>query len=276
MPVLEKPFVPPDVQTGWFSRRRLIFLPLGLLSVLALVIFFKVLLPLGPSPTSKGLAPPQPGATAQERGAPPAPQPEKKPPVAPPASPSPKESLPAKSPEVATEPPDKEKPMPLAALPPLEKKAETPPAKGPTPYELRKAIKDSLAAQGFSEVGVQVEEGKGVVISGNVKNASQKNKIIQTINAMGLAVPTDYGKLKVMKEAVATTVKKKRPEAPSTTRQILEAAPKPAVPEAPRKPLPPRIDGGGKEAVAETVKEKGQEAPRKPLPPRLDRGSIQF
>ena len=107
-----------------------------------------------------------------------------------------------------------------------------------------KTIKDSLAANGFSDLEVQVDEGKGVVISGNVKNAGQKNKIIQIINAMGLAVPTDYSKLKVMKEAVAKTVKKKRPEAPSTPHQIIEASPKPAPPEAPRKPLPPRMDRG--------------------------------
>jgi hypothetical protein len=179
-----------------------------------------------------------------------------------------------KSPEVATEQPDKGKPATLAALPPPDEKAETPQAKGPKPDELRKAIIDNLAAHGFSDLEVQMDEGKGVMISGNVKNASQKNKIIQTINAMGLAVPTDYSKLKVKKEAVAKTVKHKRPEPPSTTRQILEAAPKPALPETPRKPLPPRLDRGSKETV-DTVKEKGPATP-KPLPPRIDRGNIQF
>jgi hypothetical protein len=164
--------------------------------------------------------------------------------VAPPLSSVPKESLPAKEPEVAKEQPDKEKPLPLAALLPPEKKAETPKAKGPQPDELRKAIKDSLGAQGFSDVEVQVDEGKGVVISGNVKNAGQKTKITQIIDAMGLTVPTDYSRLKVVKEAVAKTVKRKRPEAASTTHETPEAAPKPALPEAPRKPLPPRIDRG--------------------------------
>jgi hypothetical protein len=259
----------------------LIFLPLALLSVLALVIFFRVLFPLGPSPTSKGLAPPQPGATTQKGVAPPAHQGEKKsqealsPPAAPTVSPVPKESLPAKSPEVPTEQLDKEKPMPLAALLPPEKKPETSKAKVPQPDELRKAIKDSLATQGFSDVEVQVDEGKGVVISGNVKNASQKTKITQIINAMGLAVPTDYSRLKVMQEAVAKPVKRKRPEAASTPQEIREAAPKPALPEAPRKPLGPRLDGGGKEAAGETGDQKAQ-APRKPLPPRIDRGNIQF
>ena len=165
--------------------------------------------------------------------------------------------------------------MPLAALPPPEKKAEPPKAKGPQPDELRKAIKDSLAAQGFSDLEVQVDEGKGVVISGNVKNASQKNKITQIVNAMGLAVPTDYSRLKVMKEAVAKTVKKRDRKPPQAPPQILEAPPKPALPEAPRKPLPPKLDRGGKKAVAETAAPKG-EAPRKPLPPRIDRGNIQF
>jgi serine/threonine-protein kinase len=275
--VPEEARIAPAVQAGWFSRPRLIFLPLGLLSVLALVIFFRGSFSLGPSPASKVLAPPQPGATPQESGAPPAPQPEKKPQVALPlpVSPVPKEAPPAKSSEMATEHPDKEKPMTLAVLAPPEKKAETPKAKSPQPDELRKAIKDNLAANGFSDLEVQADEGKGVVISGNVKNAGQKNKIMQIINAMGLAVPTDYGKLKVMKEAVAKTVKPKRPEAPSTSRQILEAAPKPTLPEAPRKPLPPRLDRGGREAVAETVREKVQ-APPKPLPPRIDRGNIQF
>ena len=208
---------------------------------------------------------------------PPAPQPEKKPQAAlsPPVSSVPKEPLPAKSPEKATEQPDKEKPLPPAALPPSEQKAETPKPKVPQPDELRKAIKDRLAANGFSDLEVQVDEGKGAVISGNVKNAGQKKKIMQIINAMGLPLPTDYGKVNVMREPVAKTVKPKRPEAPSPSRQIIEAAPKPAPPEAPRKPLPPRLDRGGKEAVAETVKEKAQ-APPKPLPPRIDRGNIQF
>ena len=120
-----------------------------------------------------------------------------------------------------------------------------------------------------------MDEGKGVVISGNVKKHGQKNKIIQIVNSMGLSMPADYSNLKVMKGVVAKTVKQKRPEAPSTPRQILEAAPKPALPEAPRKPLPPRLDRGSKEAVAETVKEKAQ-TPPKPLPPRIDRGNIQF
>jgi eukaryotic-like serine/threonine-protein kinase len=265
----------PAVPTRWFFRPRLIFLPLTLLSVLALVIFFRVLVPPGPSPTSKGLAPFQPGVAPQESGAPPAPQPGKKPQELPQVSSEPKESLPAKSPEVATEKPDKEKPVPLAALPSSKQESESPKSKGPQPDELRKAIKDSLAANGFSDLEVQVDERKGAVISGNVKNDSQKKKIMQIINAMGLAVPTDYGKLKVIKEAVAKTVKQKKPEAPSTSRQILEAAPTPTLPEARRKPLPPRLDQGGKEAVAETVKEKAQ-APPKPLPPRIDRGNIQF
>ena len=140
--------------------------------------------------------------------------------------------------------------MPLAALPPPEKKAEIQKAKGPQPDELRKAIKDNLAAHGFSDLAVIVDEGKGAVISGKVKNASQRKKLIQIINAMGLPVPTDYGKVHVMREPVAKTVKHKRPEAPATTRQILEAAPVTTRPEAPRKPLPPRLDRGSKEVVA--------------------------
>ena len=89
-------------------------------------------------------------------------------------------------------------------------------------------------------------KGKGVVISGNVKNMAQKNKVIQIVNAMGLSMPTDYSNLKVMKEVVAETVKKKRPEArPRTTRQIARSCPQTRVPpEAPRKPLPPRMDRG--------------------------------
>jgi hypothetical protein len=284
-PTLEVPEearIAPAVQTGWFSRPRLIFIPLALLGVLASVIFFRVLSPLGPSPASKGLAPPLTEATAQKSVAPPNHQPGTKPQVAPtvaaafPVSPVPKEALPAKSPEVATATqPGKAKPVPPAILPPPEQEVVTPQAKGPKPDELRKVIIDNLAAHGFSDLKVQVEEGKGVVISGNVKKAGQKKKIIQTINAMGLAVPVDYGRLKVMKEAVAKPVRHQRPEAPATTRQILEAAPEPSQPEAPRKPLPPRLDRGSKEAAVETVKQKGP-APPKPLPPRIDRGNIQF
>jgi eukaryotic-like serine/threonine-protein kinase len=269
------------VQAGWFSRPRLIFIPLALIGVLASVILIRVLLPLRPSPTSKGLAPPQTEATAQKSVAPPAHQPEEKPPVTLPApaalpvSPVPKEAPPAKSPEVATAQPGKARPVPSAVLPPPAKEAEPPQARGPKPDELRKAVIDNLVAHGFSDVKVEVEEGKGVVISGNVKKASQKKTIIQTIHAMGLTVPVDYGRLKVMKEAIAKPVRHQRPEAPSTTRQILEAGPQPSQPEAPRKPLPPRLDRGSKEAAVETVKQKGP-APPKPLPPRIDRGNIQF
>ena len=72
----------------------------------------------------------------------------------------------------------------------------------------------------------------------------QQNKVISIVNSMGLSMPADYSNLKVMKEVVAETVKKRRPEAPSTPHQILEASPKPAPPEVPRKPLPPRLDRG--------------------------------
>lgn len=271
----------PAVQARWFSRSRLIFLPLALLSVFALIIIFRAHFPFGPSPTSNGVASPQPEATPQKSVAPSAHQPEKKPqealspPVIPPVSPVSKESMPAKSLEVATAQLDKEKPMPPAALHPPEKKAETPKAKGPQPDELRKVIGDKLAANGFSDLEVRVDEGKGVIISGNVKNASQKKKVIQIVTALGLSMPTDYGRLKVVKEAVTEAVKIKRPKAPSTSRQILEATPKPAPPEASRKPLPPRMDRGSKEPVAETAKQKVQ-VPQKPLPPRIDRGNIQF
>ena len=152
---------------------------------------------------------------------------------------------------------------------------EPPKPKEPSPDELRKAIKDSLATHGFSDLEVQVSEGKGVVISGHVKRASQKAQIIKVVKAMGLTVPTDYSKVRVIREAVAKTVRKRRPESEPTPRQILEAAPRPALPEAPRKPLPPRLDRGGKDAVAETVRPRGQ-GTRKPLPPRMDRGNVQF
>jgi eukaryotic-like serine/threonine-protein kinase len=267
--VPEEAGLAPAVRGGWFSRHRLIFIPLALLSLLASVIFFRDLFPRGPSPASQGLPLPQTEVASQKNVAPPTHQPEKEPPV-------PNEPRPAKSPQTAKEQPDKAEPIPPpAVLPQPEQKTETPQAKGPTPNELRKAIIDNLAAHGFSDLKVQVEEEKGVIISGNVKQASQKKRIIQTINAMGLTVPTDYGRLKVMKEAVARLVKRQRPEAPSTTRQIREAASEAPVPETPRKPLPPRLDPGGRGAVTETARPTGP-SPPKPLPPRIDRGNIQF
>jgi serine/threonine protein kinase len=253
----------PPVRARRFSRPLLIFLPLGLLAALALIIAFRVLLPLGPSPTDTGVVSSQPGAASRKKVALPAP-------VTPPVSPAPKASPAAPSQAPAATQPDKAK-----TLPPGEKPAAPPQARKPQPDELRRAIKDSLAVNGFSEVEVQVSEAKGVVIAGRVRNVGQKYKIIRIINAMGLGMPTDYNGLKVVKPAVAKTAPKKRPEALETTRQEPEPAPAPPPPAVLRKPLPPRLDRDNKGAVAEVGKEKGS-APPKPLPPRIDRGNIQF
>jgi hypothetical protein len=281
IPVPERPFISPNKQTGWFSRPRLIFLALSLLPLIALLLLFRTYFLTGPT-SPKTMVSPQAKATPSEKVAPPADHREAKapvsvvPPATQPLSPISKEPVSTELSKKAPDQPDKEKSATIAALPPPEKKVETPKAKEPSPDELRKAIRDSLAANGFSGLEVQVDADKGVVISGNVKQASQKNKIIKIVDALGLAAPADYSRLNVMKEAVAKTVKKRRPEAPSPPPQILEASPKPAPPETPRKPLPPRLDRGSKEIVTGTVKEKVQEAPRKPLPPRMDRGNIQF
>jgi hypothetical protein len=291
MPVPEQPFISPNMQTGWFSRPRLIILTLSLLPLIALLLLFRAYFLTGPS-TPQTMVSPQAKATASEKVVPPANHREEKapvsvvPPATQPVSPVSKEPVSAELGKKAQDQPDKEKSATIAALPPPEKKVEIPEVKEPKPVDLRKTVKESLASNGFSNLGVLVDEKKGVFISGNVKNMAQKNKVIEIVNSMGLSMPADYSNLKVMKGVVAETVKKRRPEAPSTTHQILEASPKPAPPEAPRKPLPPRLDRGSKEVVAETVKEKVQEAPqkthqipeapRKPLPPRMDRGNIQF
>jgi len=249
MPVPEQPLISPNMQTGWFSRPRRIFLTLSLLPLIALLFLLRAYFLTGPS-TPQTMVSPQAKATASEKVVPPANHREEKapvsvvPPATQPVSPKSNESLPAESPKVATEQPDQARPMTMAAVPPPEKKVEIPEVKEPKPADLRKTVKESLAANGFSNLGVLVDEKKGVFISGNVNNMAQKNKVIEIVNSMGLSMPADYSTLKVMKAVVAETVKKKRPEAPLTTPQIREPSPKPASPEAPRKPLPPRLDRG--------------------------------
>jgi len=249
MPVAEQPLISPDMQTGWFSRPRLIFLTLSLLPLIALLILFRAYFLTGPS-TSKTMVSPQAKATASEKVVPPANHREEKapvsvvPPATQPVSPVSKEPVSAELGKKAQDQPDKEKSATIAALPPPEKKVEIPEIKEPKSVDLQKTIKDSLAANGFPNMRVLVDEKKRVFISGQVKNMVQQNKVISIVNSMGLSMPADYSNLKVMKEVVAETVKKRRPEAPSTPHQILEASPKPAPPEVPRKPLPPRLDRG--------------------------------
>ena len=249
MPVAEQPLISPDMQTGWFSRPRLIFLTLSLLPLIALLILFRAYFLTGPS-TSKTMVSPQAKATASEKVVPPANHREEKapvsvvPPAMQPVSPVSKEPVSAELGKKAQDQPDKEKSATIAALPPPEKKVEIPEIKEPKSVDLQKTIKDSLAANGFPNMRVLVDEKKRVFISGQVKNMVQQNKVISIVNSMGLSMPADYSNLKVMKEVVAETVKKRRPEAPSTPHQILEASPKPAPPEVPRKPLPPRLDRG--------------------------------
>jgi eukaryotic-like serine/threonine-protein kinase len=249
MPVPEQPFISPDMQTGWLSRPRRIFLTLSLVPLIALLLLFRAYFLTGPS-IPEAMVSPQAKATASEKVVPPANHREEKapvsavPPATQPVSPVSKEPVSAELGKKAQDQTDKEKSTTMAALPPTEKKVEIPAVKEPKPPDLRKTVKESLAANGFSSLGVLVDETKGVFISGNVKNMAQKNKVIEIVNSAGLSMPADYSNLKVMKAEVAETVKKKRPEAPSTPRQVLEASPKPAPPEAPRKPLPPRMDRG--------------------------------
>ena len=132
----------------------------------------------------------------------------------------------------------------MAALPSAEKKGEAPEVKEPKPVDLQKTIKERLAADGFPDLQVRMDAKKGAVISGKVKNLVQKNRIIRIVNSMGLSTPVDYDNLKIIREVVVETVKKKvQEERPRITRTP-EAPPRSAPPEAPRKPLPPRLDRG--------------------------------
>jgi serine/threonine protein kinase len=249
MPVLEEPLVPPPLQTGGSSRSRLLFLPLALLPLLAWFIFFRAnFSPTPPSP-NKTMVSTEPEAKASEKLAPSSQLRAEKTPgsAVPPGGPSvipvPHEVASAELGKVAKDQPEKEKPMTMAALPLSEKKAEMSEVKEPKPVDLQKTIKNNLATNGFAKLGVLVDAKKGVVISGNVKNMVQKNKVMQIVSSMGLSVPADYSQLKIAREAVVETVKKKAPEErPRATRP--EAAPKPSPPEALRKPLPPRMDRG--------------------------------
>ncbi|MDP1762217.1 MAG: hypothetical protein Q8L43_08360, partial [Deltaproteobacteria bacterium] len=200
MPVPEQPFISPNMQTGWFSRPRLIFLALSLLPLIALLFLFRAYFLTGPS-TPKAMVSPQAKATASEKVVPPANHREEKAPVAavPPAtqpvSPVSKEPVSAELGKKAQDQPDKEKSATIAALPPPEKKMEIPAVKELKPADLRKTVKESLVSNGFSNLGVLVDEKKGVSISGNVKNVVQKNKVIEIVNSMGLSMPADYSNL---------------------------------------------------------------------------------
>jgi len=244
----EAALIPPKLPTGWFSKPRLVWLPLALLPLLGLLIFFRASLITGPASPPKALVP-QLGPTTSPREVPSSQLRNEKAPVVAVTPETTSETPASKEAAPATE---KEKPATLAALPPSVKPAETPKMpeiKAPSSEELQKNIKDHLAANGFANLGVRVEEGKGAIISGQLKNRAQKNKVIQLVKSLGLTVPVDFSKLEVVREVAVEPVKRKGQEEPPKVRPA---------PEAPPKPAPP------------------SEPPRKPLPPRLDRGNIQF
>ncbi|MCX5893893.1 MAG: protein kinase [Deltaproteobacteria bacterium] len=254
LPVPEGPWVTPEVQRGKFARSRLIFLPLALLPLLALIILFRAHIFPGPSVTPKAILSPPPVATAAKQGAPPVQPPVEKLPVAA-AKPSANQPLNpvfqgatvstgAESAQVVRDQPEKKAPVAVAALPSAEKTVEAPKVEVPKPVDLQKTIKERLAADGFPDLQVRMDAKKGAVISGKVKTLVQKNRIIQMVNSMGLSTSVDYSNLKIPREVVVETIKKKvQEERPRITRTP-EAPPRSAPPEAPRKPLPPRLDRG--------------------------------
>ena len=168
----------------------------------------------GPSSPPKALVSIRPGTRPAAREAAPIKPREEKtstaaaPPAVEPASPATKASPPAEMDKKAKDRSDHEKPVTTTALAAPEKKPEIPEVKKPQPEELQKSIKDSLVANGFSSLVVRVLEGKGVIISGYVKNPAQKNKVIQLVNSLGLPVAADYTRLKVVREAVGSVKKK--------------------------------------------------------------------
>ena len=239
---------PPKLPTGWFSKPRLVWLPLALLPLLGLLIFSRASLITGPASPPQALVP-QMGPTSPLGEVPSSQLRNEKGPAVAVTPGTPSESPASKEAAPVTE---KEKPATMAALPPSVKPAETPKVpeiKAPSSEELQKNIKDRLAANGFANLGVRMEEGKGAIISGQLKNLAQKNKVIQLVKSLGLPVPADFSKLEVVREVAVEPVKRKVQEEPPKVRPA---------PEAPPRPAPP------------------SEPPRKPLPPRLDRGNIQF
>ena len=259
-PVSEGPFVTPEGQRGVFARSRLIFLPLALLPLLALIILFRAHIFPGPSVTPKAMLYPPPRVVPAKPAAPPAQAPEEKLPVAatkPPAQqplePVSKEAavLTGAAPDkVVRDQPEQKEPVTLAALPSAEKKGETPEVKEPKPVDLQKTIKERLAADGFPDL--QVQDG---CKERERSFPARLRTWYRKIELSGSLIPWVYrprwitDNLKIIREVVVETVKKKVPgRTPKNQR---------GPPKLLQDLRPPRL-------------------PRKPLPPRMDRGNIQF
>lgn len=229
--------------SGRFSRKYLVFLPLALLSVVAIFILVRTNFSRSPESPPKGPLTSQSGISAAPhqlpQGKPPM---AAAPPAQPPLSPAVKEAATGESTKMLKAQTSVNQPVTTTAPLPVPK-TEIPEAKKPQPEELRQNLSAVLAANGFAHLKV-LAAGKGLAITGNVRNLEQKNKVIELVTAMGLAMPVNYSKLKVVREVVVETVKERASEEHPKIHQAVEPPSKPQSVESPRKPLPPRLDRG--------------------------------
>jgi hypothetical protein len=119
----------------------------------------------------------------------------------------------------------------LTSVPAPKKQPEIPTKKEPTADDLVKIIEKKFKEHGFSRIKVSLGKHDKIIVAGRVKDNDQKNEVIQLAKSASSAAAVDFSKLRIIKRVSPRP--RKKPPAPRPT---------PAVPDIPRKPLPPKLD----------------------------------
>jgi serine/threonine protein kinase len=128
---------------------------------------------------------------------------------------------------------EKKQPVVTASLPATHKEPAKAAAPEPTPAELVKAIAKDLKEHGFTRIKVGLDKKGGIQVSGRVKDRDQREEIIHLAKAAAASTTVDFKRLTIIVKATPKPARKSR--AP-----VRHQAP--AVPDLPRKPLPPKLD----------------------------------
>jgi preprotein translocase subunit SecD len=120
-----------------------------------------------------------------------------------------------------------------ASLPATHKEPAKVAAPKPTPKELVKTIAKDLKEHGFTRIKVGLDKKGGIQVSGRVKDRDQREEIIRLAKAAAASTTVDFKRLTIIVKATPKPARKSR--AP-----VRHQAP--AVPDLPRKPLPPKLD----------------------------------
>jgi hypothetical protein len=137
---------------------------------------------------------------------------------------------PAPAPQAQTE---KKQPVITASRPTTSKEPAKAAAQKPTPGELVQTIAEDLKDHGFTRIRVVLDKQGRIRVYGKVKDRDQREEIIRLAKTAAASMPVDFKRLTIIEKAAPRPVRKQQPAA---------RPPAPAVPELPRKPLPPKLD----------------------------------